>query len=270
MLDARPHRPGARLRGGEHRRRLRRGRASRPTSSAARGWPRERRSCWLGVGLLGGARRDRALPARRRGRRPRSARGFPLGTLAVNLSGAFAARACSSARRSSDDALRARRHRAARRLHDVHHLGARDPPARRGRRAARSAALNFAVSLVLGVARGLGSAASSERRCERGLPQAHRPTSASATAPADGFLADALHRPLRRATSCSTSLVLRGAEGFGAKHHLRTDRLLTLSEDLPLVVGRRRHARTRIEAALRRGARAPRSTAWSRSSARGC
>ena len=29
--------------------------------------------------------------------------------------------------------------------------------------------------------------------------------------------------------------MLRGAEGFGLKHHLRTDRLLTLSEDLPLV-----------------------------------
>jgi PII-like signaling protein len=29
--------------------------------------------------------------------------------------------------------------------------------------------------------------------------------------------------------------MLRGIEGFGVKHHLRTDRLLTLSEDLPLV-----------------------------------
>jgi PII-like signaling protein len=31
------------------------------------------------------------------------------------------------------------------------------------------------------------------------------------------------------------SVLLRGAQGFGAKHRLRTDRLLTLSEDLPLV-----------------------------------
>lgn len=31
------------------------------------------------------------------------------------------------------------------------------------------------------------------------------------------------------------SVVLRGAQGFGLKHHLRTDRLLTLSEDLPVV-----------------------------------
>jgi PII-like signaling protein len=32
------------------------------------------------------------------------------------------------------------------------------------------------------------------------------------------------------------AVLLRGAEGFGLKHHLRDDRLLTLSEDLPLVV----------------------------------
>ncbi|MGH2913350.1 MAG: DUF190 domain-containing protein, partial [Solirubrobacteraceae bacterium] len=31
------------------------------------------------------------------------------------------------------------------------------------------------------------------------------------------------------------SILLRGVQGFGAKHQLRTDRLLTLSEDLPLV-----------------------------------
>ena len=31
------------------------------------------------------------------------------------------------------------------------------------------------------------------------------------------------------------SVMLRGAEGFGLKHRLRTDRILTLSEDLPLV-----------------------------------
>jgi PII-like signaling protein len=32
-----------------------------------------------------------------------------------------------------------------------------------------------------------------------------------------------------------TSILLRGVQGFGGKHRLRTDRLLTLSEDLPLV-----------------------------------
>ena len=64
----------------------------------------------------------------------------------------------------------------------------------------------------------------------------------------DRFLADALadlyaHHQLR------TSLVLRGIAGFGVKHHLHTDRLLTLSEDLPMV-SVAVDARARIEAVL--------------------
>jgi PII-like signaling protein len=48
------------------------------------------------------------------------------------------------------------------------------------------------------------------------------------------FLADALTEIYAR-HELRTSLILRGVEGFGHKHHLRTDRLLTLSEDLPIV-----------------------------------
>jgi PII-like signaling protein len=46
------------------------------------------------------------------------------------------------------------------------------------------------------------------------------------------------------------SIVLRGAQGFGAKHRLRTDRLLTLSEDLPAVaiaVDRRERVQSLID-----------------------
>jgi PII-like signaling protein len=50
----------------------------------------------------------------------------------------------------------------------------------------------------------------------------------------DRYLADALC-DVFAAHRLSTSLVMRGTTGFGAKQHLRTDRLLTLSEDLPLV-----------------------------------
>jgi PII-like signaling protein len=50
----------------------------------------------------------------------------------------------------------------------------------------------------------------------------------------DQFVADAL-LDLYGRKEIEVSLMLRGAEGFGLKHHLRTDRLLTLSEDLPLV-----------------------------------
>jgi PII-like signaling protein len=50
----------------------------------------------------------------------------------------------------------------------------------------------------------------------------------------DQFVADAL-LDLYGRKEVQVSVMLRGAEGFGLKHHLRTDRLLTLSEDLPLV-----------------------------------
>jgi PII-like signaling protein len=50
----------------------------------------------------------------------------------------------------------------------------------------------------------------------------------------DRFLADAL-ADLYARHELRTSLVLRGVAGFGVKHHLHTDRLLTLSEDLPMV-----------------------------------
>lgn len=48
------------------------------------------------------------------------------------------------------------------------------------------------------------------------------------------FAADAL-LDLYGRHAVATSILLRGTEGFGAKHRLRTDRSLTLSEDLPLI-----------------------------------
>ena len=49
-----------------------------------------------------------------------------------------------------------------------------------------------------------------------------------------GHLADAFTNIYAR-HELQTSLLMRATAGFGAKHQLRTDRLLTLSEDLPLV-----------------------------------
>jgi PII-like signaling protein len=63
-----------------------------------------------------------------------------------------------------------------------------------------------------------------------------------------GFLADAFTDIYAR-HRLQTSVVLRGVVGFGAKQHLRTDRLLTLSEDLPLV-SVAVDSRERIDAAL--------------------
>jgi PII-like signaling protein len=50
----------------------------------------------------------------------------------------------------------------------------------------------------------------------------------------DGFLADAVLDRFE-AAGLDAAVLLRGAAGFGAEHRLRTDRLLTLSEDLPIV-----------------------------------
>jgi PII-like signaling protein len=64
----------------------------------------------------------------------------------------------------------------------------------------------------------------------------------------DRFLADALSDIFAQ-HRLQASLVMRGVEGFGVKHHLHTDRLLTLSEDLPLV-SVAVDTRARIERAL--------------------
>jgi PII-like signaling protein len=48
------------------------------------------------------------------------------------------------------------------------------------------------------------------------------------------FVADAL-LDLYGRSEVQVSVMLRGVEGFGLRNHLRTDRLLTLSEDLPVV-----------------------------------
>jgi PII-like signaling protein len=62
------------------------------------------------------------------------------------------------------------------------------------------------------------------------------------------FAADALIG-LYAEHGIAASVLLRGIGGFGLRHHLRTDRSLTMSEDLPLVVIAVDH-RPRIEAVL--------------------
>ena len=62
------------------------------------------------------------------------------------------------------------------------------------------------------------------------------------------FVADALIDLYGR-QEMAASILLRGTEGFGLKHHLRTDRSLTLSEDLPLTAIAV-DTRSRIEAVL--------------------
>jgi PII-like signaling protein len=64
----------------------------------------------------------------------------------------------------------------------------------------------------------------------------------------NGFAADALLE-LYGQQAIATSILLRGVEGFGARQHLRTDRSLTMSDDLPLIAVAV-DTRPRIEALL--------------------
>lgn len=68
------------------------------------------------------------------------------------------------------------------------------------------------------------------------------------------FVADAL-LDLYGRHEIASSILLRGVEGFGLKHHLRTDSSLTLSEDLPAVAVAV-DFRSRIEAVLEEAAEA--------------
>ena len=163
----------------------------------------------------------------------RAAGEFPVGTLVVNVarlvlsrparpgSPSPATRCCSPARRCS---ARSRRSRP----------GCSRPSGspRTARRASRSR--NLAVAVAAGLARRRRRVADRRPRCERRLPEA------------DGVLRRVRPcrrpAPLRRARStcssarrCRPSVLLRAVEGFGIKHTLRTQRFLTLSEDLPLV-----------------------------------
>lgn len=64
----------------------------------------------------------------------------------------------------------------------------------------------------------------------------------------DRFLADALLR-LYEERALATSIVLRGIGGFGSRNHLRTDQLLSMSEDPPVAIIAA-DARAKIEALI--------------------
>ena len=118
-------------------------------------------------------------------------------------------------------------------------------------RQVRYLAANLAVSLVAGVAaaaagRWIGSAPVNEDCLKLTTYFGERQRVGGR------FLADA-QLDLFGRHGVATSILLRGVEGFGLKHHLRTDRLLSLSEDLPVVsIGV--DTRPRIEAVLERAA----------------
>ena len=164
-------------------------------------------------------------------------RDFPYGTLAVNLSGAVILGLLTGLALAGDAALLAgtaavgsyttfstwmletqrlteeRQHRKAVAQHR------RQPRARGRRRGARPADRNAPVN---------GPAAVNEDAVKLTSYFGERQRTAG------GFAADAL-LDLYGRHEVATSILLRGAEGFGARRHPRTDMSLTLSEDLPLI-----------------------------------
>ena len=221
---------------------------------------------WLGVGLLGGSARSRAstsmrscrahvagrVPARDARRQPVSA---PSASGSSPASRSPATRCCSRAPASS-----ARSRPSPPWMLETERLG---EEARSGSRWRTSASRSCG-----GLASRLSRMGDWGRRCERRLPEADASTSASRIGSGAGC-------SRTRSWICSSSarlhaaVLMRAVEGFGLKQTLRTDRLLTLSEDLPLVAVAV-DERPQIEAALPASDRRCVGGGLSRSSGRGC
>ena len=230
--DARapPLRPGRRLHRRQHRRGPARGLPRHRPGAAGHGCADDRRG-------LGGRHADRR---RRRGGRASwstarwpsgSARPFPFGTLAVNLSGAvllgfFAGLALSPhAALLAGTAFVGSYTTFSTWMLETQRLGEE--------RQVWPAVANIAVSVVLGVAAAwLGQSIAGRAVTE--LPEAHRLLRRTAAARRPVPLRrDA--RPLAD-SAVATSVVLRGIASFGPHHDLRSDQSLSLSEDPPIAI----------------------------------
>ena len=167
-----------------------------------------------------------------------SGRDFPYGTLVVNLSGAVVLGLLTGLALGGDAALLAGT--AAVGSYTTFSTWMLETQRLTEERQHRKAVANIVVSLVLGVA-------AAELGRLIGSAPVNGPAAAEADAvkltsyfgerqrvAGDGFAADAL-LDLYGQHEVATSILLRGAEGFGAGRHPRTDLSLTLSEDLPLI-----------------------------------
>src|SRR5829696_2976180 len=200
----------------------------RPTWCGARGWRHERRGAGRhrGAGRAGG---DRALPARRGGLHPRR-RALPVGDARRQPQRGVRARRAGR-RGGGGRRPAAGRDGPARRLHDVQHVGVREPPPRRGRRGParrRQPAGQPGPRARGGLARSrdrLGALSEEGLKLTAYFGERDRA--------GERHVADALV-DVFAAHELRASVLLRGAGGFGAGHGLHTDRLLTLSEDLPV------------------------------------
>ena len=189
---------------------------------------------WAAVVLIGGAGSvlrflaDGAVSARVD--QHSAGRDFPLGTLAVNVSGAVILGLLTGLALGHDEALLAGT--AAVGSYTTFSTWMLETQRLTEERQHGKAAVNVVLSLAAGVA------AAAARPPDRGSPvtEYQKLTSYFGERKRSGgaFVADALLELYGR-HEIAASILLRGTEGFGLKHHLRTDRSLSLSEDLPLV-----------------------------------
>ena len=118
----------------------------------------------VGVGLLGGVGASRASCSTARS--PRARRAPSRGARSRSTSAGRSPSGSSHGARHERRRTAARRHRAARRLHDVQHVDARVPPPGRGR-ARCASGWSTCSSASRSAWRACGSATRSEGRCER-------------------------------------------------------------------------------------------------------
>ena len=186
-------------------------------------------SVWLAVGALGGSFAvvrflvDATISSRMGGE-------FPWGTFVVNITGSLALGYLGAALTGTTLLLAGTASVGSYTtfstwMLETHRLGEDDD--RRPLSCISSAAWSSASPQP-------SRAAPLEGRYEPGLSQGHD-LLRGARSPQWPLLADELLELYER-RALQTSILLRGIEGFGIKHRLQTQRLLSLSEDLPLVV----------------------------------
>ena len=184
---------------------------------------------WIAVALAGGLgailrfELDGAVQGRLAGE-------FPFGTLTVNGLGSFLLGLLHGAGVTGDQLLLAGV--ALLGSYDVLHLDAGDRAPGRGRRS-RAWRSRTWPRVWRSASQLLHSAGPLGRQCDQRLPQAHRVLRRARPrqrAPTLDLLVDLYERH-----GLAAAILVRGTEGFGIKHRLHTQRMLTLSEDLPLV-----------------------------------
>ena len=172
---------------------------------------------------------------------------FPLGTLAVNLTGSFALGVLVGAS-VTHRVLFVLRHRVHGRLHDILDVDGRERAARRGRRGRSCCLRNLWLSMLsrIGVRRGRFLPGAGDRVISAGLKlDVYFGESLTSGRRMANEVADGVLCPQR----LEVAALYRGIEGFGIGRRIHTERFPDISVDLPLIA-EAIDTRERIESVL--------------------